>query len=420
MRTLWIYIKNAIIMCLSSCFLGIPFLLHYAYIYLFGFVFSDKSTITVAAISAVVITYLFVSIVYSSSSIIDLAVKDYELKYNRRSADLDIKESSLLKREEKITNLLAETKQSYPWTAMQIADLQFNEDYSIATALRSKSRPAKKAADELTRIAKEKKILIAKSKSLEYQLEYFEALFPWLEEFKELPPIDGAKYIHDTESNADNEYEILKKWLSPEEYSKLSATQKYQLALDRYRNRKKNDWEVGIEYERYIGYMYEKKGFRVQYHGALMGKQDMGRDLLVEKGNELLVIQCKRWAKEKTIHEKHIFQLYGSAIQLRVEKQVYCVPVFVTTTSLSETAKKCADYLNIHVIENYEFHDYPLIKCNISKKGEKIYHLPFDQQYDRVRISFSKGEKYVSTVEEAEKLGFRRAQRWSGNDTISN
>jgi hypothetical protein len=28
-----------------------------------------------------------------------------------------------------------------------------------------------------------------------------------------------------------------------------------------------------------------------------------------------------------------------------------------------------------------------MIKCNISKRsGEKIYHLPFDQQYDKVKI----------------------------------
>lgn len=91
-----------------------------------------------------------------------------------------------------------------------------------------------------------------------------------------------------------------------------------------------------------------------------------------------------------------------------------CTPVFVTTTSLSEIAQKCAEYLHIEVTQNYEFQDYPLIKCNISHSGEKIYHLPFDQQYDRVQISFGKGEQYVTTIQEAEKLGFRRAHRWRG------
>ena len=42
---------------------------------------------------------------------------------------------------------------------------------------------------------------------------------------------------------------------------------------------------------------------------------------------------------------------------------------------------------------------------------EKIYHLPFDQQYDRIAIDAGKGECYTATVKEAEKLGFRRAFR---------
>jgi len=56
-------------------------------------------------------------------------------------------------------------------------------------------------------------------------------------------------------------------------------------------------------------------------------------------------------------------------------------------------------------------------KCNISQKTkEKIYHLPFDQQYDKVLIE-EKNECYVETCEEAENLGFRRAWRWQGNQT---
>ena len=62
--------------------------------------------------------------------------------------------------------------------------------------------------------------------------------------------------------------------------------------------------------------------------------------------------------------------------------------------------------------------EFPRIKCNIGKDvngiSTKIYHLPFDQQYDKTQI-VHKGECYATTVEEAEKLGFRRAGRWVGN-----
>lgn len=40
----------------------------------------------------------------------------------------------------------------------------------------------------------------------------------------------------------------------------------------------------------------------------------MGRDLMISKDKKMYVIQCKRWSVEKTIHEKHIFQLYGTTI----------------------------------------------------------------------------------------------------------
>lgn len=53
-----------------------------------------------------------------------------------------------------------------------------------------------------------------------------------------------------------------------------------------------------------------------------------------------------------------------------------------------------------------------MVKCNVSKNGEKIYHLPFDQQYDKINIQKGKHCQYVWTVAEAEQLGFRRAYAW--------
>lgn len=76
-----------------------------------------------------------------------------------------------------------------------------------------------------------------------------------------------------------------------------------------------------------------------------------------------------------------------------------------------------AKYLNIQIRENEIFDKtYPCVKCNINKtSGEKIYHLPFDQQYDRIKIDINKGECYVFTVKEAENLGFRRAMKHVAN-----
>lgn len=321
-----------------------------------------------------------------------------------------------LEEKERAFNELAYCEtQTYPWLARQFADFLYIFDKNKSDHLRTKSHPAVSAAEQVKQIAKEKRDLNTRLKMCEYQIDYYETLFPWLEEFKTVNPKDGAKYLQLTDSEQGNEYDGLKNWLSPEEYANLSSTKRNQLALDRYKNRKKSDWEIGIEYERYVGYLYECKGYKVQYHGALLGLEDMGRDLIAENENNentVLVIQCKRWSKTKTIHEKHIFQLYGSAVLMAIEAPKNYKSLFVTTATLSDKAKKCASYLDVDVKESFPIADYPLIKCNIASDGEKIYHLPFDQQYDKIQISGKKGALYVSTTQEAEELGFRHAFRW--------
>jgi len=81
----------------------------------------------------------------------------------------------------------------------------------------------------------------------------------------------------------------------------------------------------------------------------------------------------------------------------------------------SETAHEFAEILGVNLIDNFPLLKYPIIKCNVSMRdGSKIYHLPFDQQYDSTIIKY-KNECYVETIAEAEALGFRRAFRWRGD-----
>ena len=305
----------------------------------------------------------------------------------------------------------------YPWLANLYAEYENIRDQQRERNLRIKRPPALKAAEELKTIRHEKKEILRKAKMLEYQLSCYESLFPWLEDYKEASPTEAYDHLQSHAETQDSEYNaVMRDWLSREEYDNLPNVKKYQLALDRYKKKQKSAWQIGIEYERYIGYLYECAGYSVRYQGALMGLEDMGRDLIADNGAELLIIQCKRWAKEKQIHEKHIFQLYGTMVLSTLQNPRISVKgVFVTTTTLTDVAKQCAKYLDIQVIENKPLSDYPLIKCNISKTGERIYHLPMDLQYDRAIITPNKGDCYVSTVKEAEDLGFRRAYRWSGS-----
>ena len=86
-------------------------------------------------------------------------------------------------------------------------------------------------------------------------------------------------------------------------------------------------------------------------------------------------------------------------------------PVFVTSATLSETALRFAEYLGVRVIQNKKLEEFPRIKCNINNK-EKIYHLPFDQQYDKTIVGDQKGEFFAWTVQEAVDKGFRRAKKY--------
>lgn len=50
------------------------------------------------------------------------------------------------------------------------------------------------------------------------------------------------------------------------------------------------------------------------------------------------------------------------------------------------------------------------IKGNISSSGEKIYHLPSQQYYNKTVIDETKGEKWICTENEAVSAGFRKSK----------
>ncbi len=298
------------------------------------------------------------------------------------------------------------------WLADMIAEANASVDDARSKILYYKKNPAKKASDDVKKIGKEKRELQRKLTFLEYQLKSYKEYFPFLEEYEEaiLEEVDGITNVtEDDASSVDTVY----KYLSPEEYQKLSTTQRNQLALDRYIQRHKSKYEIGRLYEMFIGHLYEKAGWHVQYFGIQKQKEDMGRDLICDKENETLIVQVKNWSQSKRIYEKHIFQLFGTTFEYRKKHPKRKItPIFITSTNLSDVARNAARLLKIKVKENIPLEtSFPMIKCNIGRNGEKIYHLPFDQMYNYTIIDKRKGEFYAYTVAEAEASGFRRAMK---------
>lgn len=339
----------------------------------------------------------------------------------------------LSERKKAIEKIISEKSMGFPWLADAIAEFFKYQDFELANYLEKKKHPAYKKAEDVREIAREKKLLKKQLKIAQNFVSYYETLFPWLTDYVGEDLDDLLDIVsHSEVQNIEDDIDPVLKYITKSEYDKLSDVEKNQKALDRYLASRKKSYEIGRDYERYIGYLYEIKGYKVEYIGIEKGLEDLGRDLICIKDNEIEIVQCKCWASHKMIHEKHINQLYGTSVKYYIEHQQiteqkkdlvlfpdiiksgYIKATFVTSTKLSDTAKKFASALGINVIEEKPLEKYPIIKCNINSNGNKIYHLPFDQQYDRTIIK-NNGEHYAMSVMEAESKGFRRAFRWKGS-----
>ena len=311
--------------------------------------------------------------------------------------------------------LLESRVHGFEFIAAAWADYELARAEEEAFELESKSHPAYSAAEHVRFKGQQLAETRRELKRAEWVLRLYEWHFPWLSELRDIEEEQSFVAGEDaaTESDDGQPADPAQHWLSQEEYRALPEVERNQRALDRYLRSRKTPWQLGRDYERYIGYLREAAGARVTYQGIFAGLEDLGRDLLAERDGVIEVIQCKRWAQHKTIHEKHIFQLFGTVVAARIEYPDREVTgTFTTTTTLSQRAHQFAAQLGVRFEESVALGDYPRIKCNVSRSSERIYHLPFDQQYDTTTIEPARGETWVAATAEAEALGFRRAWRW--------
>ena len=369
---------------------------------------------------------------YEKRAIADAATAK-KVKQENKNLELHNKKEELYEKTALINNLIKKAdksiqseaknkgnKKARAWFGALYAETQSLLDNYRSNLLRYKKRPSLKGAEQVREVKKEKRELNKKLKILEYQLKTYEQYFPIIEDFKDYILEDDTFLIKsDGSVSQDEDYDPVQKFLKPEEFKKLPIDRKNQLALDRYLNKTHTKLEIGRFYERYIGYLYEQEDWIVKFFGIIEGFDDLGRDLVCKKGNEIHIVQTKNWSKYKIIREKYLYQHFATTIhyqlQEKISKKVKVKPIFYATIDFSDMAKKVSKALNIQIKTEKLKKDYPMIKCNINPSTkEKIYHLPFDQQYDKVIIGNNPGELYVKTVAEATKKGFRRAFRYRG------
>lgn len=307
----------------------------------------------------------------------------------------------------------------YPYLAGVIADIDTISIKKAADALDWGSDETRlKKVRSLNDLRAEVKDQLTDARVAYYQLRYLLELFPSLQDILD-SEYDEIKF--DLGNYDYKDQDPARFFLTKDEWDNLTTTERNQLALDRYvASHSKNNWQIGRDYELYIGQLYLAKGYDVDFTGSYMGLEDMGRDLICKKNGKTVIIQCKYWGKDKRIHENHINQLYGTMISYCIENNELQSNVegrFVTNIELSDTARKFARMLGIKFDENVPMESFPRIKCNIGvdEHGSKtkIYHLPMDLSYDVTKID-KKGEFFARTVEEAENKGFRRSYKWKG------
>lgn len=281
---------------------------------------------------------------------------------------------------------------------------------------RFKKNPSYKSADYIREIKGDFKNLQIENRKLKLLLSEF------IEEEKQ----EEKEKEENTFNDLQKAYQYNK--ISPEEWEKLTYIQKLDLTVTRYRERWKNKLNIGLEFERYCGYLYEKEGYTVEYNGILKGKSDGGIDLIAYNKNEKIYIQCKYWSAHKQIRENIITQLFGSALKMAMDngetyesfiEKVKAKKIriaLLTKTELSDDAKEFCSILSIIYKENIEINpDYPIIKG--VEGEEKIFYIPTDFPYDNIKYK-STYKKYCrfETCEKAEQMGYRHCYKWKGNE----
>ena len=68
----------------------------------------------------------------------------------------------------------------------------------------------------------------------------------------------------------------------------------------------------GALYESYIGFLYENKGYKVEYNGIIKNGADGGIDLICRDGNCTILVQCKNYANAQNFSSKSIVNYYNA------------------------------------------------------------------------------------------------------------
>lgn len=99
-----------------------------------------------------------------------------------------------------------------------------------------------------------------------------------------------------------------------------------------------------IEFEQYVGYLYQKDGYQV---AMTVTSGDEGVDLFLRRGLSTAVVQCKRYAG--TVGQPTVRDLYGAMVHNRARRAI-----LVTSGAISQPAEEWAKGKPIDLVDGHE------------------------------------------------------------------
>ena len=78
---------------------------------------------------------------------------------------------------------------------------------------------------------------------------------------------------------------------------------------------------------------------------------------------------------------------------------------------VSDNLSNIIDCIDYYEAELAEAKKECYIKGNISSKGQKIYHIPGNLNYEKTKINKNKGERWFCSEEEAKMNGWRKSKK---------
>ena len=149
-------------------------------------------------------------------------------------------------------------------------------------------------------------------------------------------------------------------------------------------------------YQFYIGYLYERLGWRVTY-------REKDKRIFCIRGSKIIVVST-----EDSVNISHntMYALIGSALKCKMDNPGFDVSALcVTSQTLTQGADIAAKIFKVSAKIHFPFANFPYVKCKVLD-DRKVHYTPLDKEYFTTQINTANGDMFAPDVACAAANGF--------------